>query len=387
MAPKMVMKAKQVMKAMKVMKSKKVMKSQGLTKPMKALTAQEKDQNQLTEACLLKMRNASNQKIEGFIQGLNDKESMSLWKKYEKKRAVEGTQAEYREAVSGDGKIEKSRQGLKVFIKTGTTKSAEHRNLMASLTNRVTHSVEEEWLSMTEATAKYGKQELRARVLCGTILVRSCPDDPRFAEFRAVKQKSKDEVIAARGQTYDSKVAVDKQQMLDFMKCIRNNPNQSLEIDMEDKDEDQPLTVAKHFLNLGNKAKANENTLALTDGPLSIADQDPEAYIKNLETASALHDSAGAEKCSSSLATAKRTIEDLKTKAESVQPESGPDAKKFKAVVKKLKAHFKVITELSKGKQGKGKKAEDKQLKAGVVKKVLKNAMKDYKSAQKLINS
>ena len=387
MAPKMVMKAKQIMKAMKVMKSKKVMKSQQLTKAMKAPSSKEKEENKLTEACLLKLQGASSQKIEGFLTGLNDKESMSLWKKYEKKRHVEGTQEEYDQAVSGAGKREKSRQGLKVFLKSGTTKSAEHRSLMASLSNKVTNSVEEEWLSLAEAQAKWGRKELGARILTGTILVRHCPDDPRFPEFKAVKHKKKDEVISTIDHKYDSRGAVDKQQVMDFMKCLKNNPNQTLDIDMEDKEQDQPLDVAKHFLNLGNKAKAHGEPLPLQDGPLSLEDQDPEAYINALETASALNDSAGAAKCGSALQTAKTSLENLISQAESVKPESGPGAKKFQDVIKKLKVHFKVIDQLSKGKKGNGKKAKDKQVKAGVVKKVLKNAMKDCKSAQKMINS
>ena len=93
MAPKMVMKAKQVMKAMKVMKAKKVMKSLNVTKATNAGSAKGQEMNKLSEACLLKLQGASSQKIEGFLNGLNDKESMSLWKKYEKKRHVEGTQA------------------------------------------------------------------------------------------------------------------------------------------------------------------------------------------------------------------------------------------------------------------------------------------------------
>ena len=384
MAPKMVMKAKQVMKAMKVMKAKKVMKSLTGMKATHAASAKGQEMNKLSEACLLKLQGASSQKIEGFLNGLNDKESMSLWKKYEKKRHVEGTQGDYEQAVAGAGKRDKSRQSLKVFIKTGSTKSAEHRSLMASLTNTTTHSYEQEWLSPNEALSKWGKRELQARVLAGTITCRNCPDDPRFPEFRAVKEKKEDKIIDRTSHTYESRGAADKQQMMDFFRCIKNNPGQKLDFQLEDSSEaDQPLAVAKQFLNL----KGQNPQFALQDGQLAVEDQTPEAYIEALETASALNDSAGAEKCASSLETAKTSLEQLVTQVESVQPQSGQGAKKFKDVVKKLKGHFQVIEKMSEKKHGKKGGKKGKKFTAGVVKKALKAAMKDCKSAQKLINS
>ena len=149
------------------------------------------------------------------------------------------------------------------------------------------------------------------------------------------------------------------------------------------------MNVAKHFLNLKDD---ETEQLALQNGQLAIADvTTPEAYIDALETASALNDTAGSEKCASSLETAQTSVDNVMAQVEAVQPQSGAGAKKFKDVVKALKMHSNVIQKMSeqlkeKGKKGKkGKKGNN--VNPGVVKRALKAAKKDCKTAQKLINS
>ena len=336
------------------------------------------DENQtITEAALLQLQGAPDAKIDKWVKNLNSNNSMTMWKKYEKQRHMDGTQKEYEVATAGAGKRSKAHQLLRIFIKTGSTKSQEHRRLCASLTNSVEHSVEEEWLSQHEAVAKWGIQELRHRVIAGTIKVRQCPDDPRFGEFKAVKEKKKDSTVAVHSVGIESRGGSDKDALMKFMQSIKTTPNQKMQIEMEEDpiDADTPDAWSKKISPKGLKDKP---LLSLTDQLEVNEQEDPEDVIEALETQSALRDNAGAAKCKGALATAKSSLETMLTQTESVAPESGPDAKKYKAIIKSLKQHQKVIDQLSK------KKTSPK---AGVVKKALKAAVKECKTAQKLMNS
>ena len=101
---------------------KKPMKKPAAANPSKATGLA--DISQLT---LMKLKGKSEEEIKDYISGLENGKQQLLWKKYESMRKMQGTDAEYKAATSGTGQIMKKNKALIVWLKTGDTKSKEHR--------------------------------------------------------------------------------------------------------------------------------------------------------------------------------------------------------------------------------------------------------------------
>jgi hypothetical protein len=64
-----------------------------------------KETDVLTEAALAKLENASDDKVETFLNKLGDKDQQRLWKRFESNRKMENTDDDYKAIASGSGKI------------------------------------------------------------------------------------------------------------------------------------------------------------------------------------------------------------------------------------------------------------------------------------------
>ena len=126
-SPTKVMKAV-AMKAMKATPMKAMKATPGDNKPGK-LGAKDKDMKALTEGALLRVRGASDDAIERWINSLSDSKQQLLWKKYEHARKSEHTQEQYQNATQGAGQLQKKRSLLRIWLRTGSSKSQEHENL------------------------------------------------------------------------------------------------------------------------------------------------------------------------------------------------------------------------------------------------------------------
>ena len=164
--------------APKASKVKKVVAKKPATKPVDQGGA-------LTEFALKRLEGQSDRKVEEFLDDLEDKEQMRLWKKFESTRKEEGTHDEWKMVTSGAGKHKTSRAMLKVFIQAGlTTKSPLYQDAFAKVSTKLSAGTTKKWQPLHYMLQhKYGIRELKARVLAGTIAIRACPDDARFPEF------------------------------------------------------------------------------------------------------------------------------------------------------------------------------------------------------------
>ena len=147
----------------------------------------------LTELALSKLENASEGRVESFLDGLNGQESQQLWKKFERNRLEEGADNEsWRKLTNGPGRNKNSRNLLKVWLQGGlTTNSKIYQESSLRLESTKTRGQAEQWQPLHYIlTHKYGPKELKARVQAGTIAIRQNPEDPRFPEFQEVTEFS-----------------------------------------------------------------------------------------------------------------------------------------------------------------------------------------------------
>ncbi len=123
--------------------------------------------------------------MEEFLDELQDKEQVRLWKKFEATRKEEGSQDEREMVTGGAGKVKTSRSLLKVFIQAGlTTKSPLYQDAFAKVSTKLSAGKTKVWQPLHYMLQhKFGLKELKARVLAGTIAIRACPEDSRFPEF------------------------------------------------------------------------------------------------------------------------------------------------------------------------------------------------------------
>ena len=176
--------APKLSKAMKVMKVVKDVPMKELMKKPAAKSAVDQG-GALTEFALKRLEGGSEGKVEEFLNGLQDKEQMRLWKKFEATRKEEGVQDQWKTVTGGAGKNKTSRSLLKVFIQSGlTTKSPLYQDAFAKVSTKLSAGQTKVWQPLHYMLQhKFGLKELKARVLAGTIAIRACPDDPRFPEF------------------------------------------------------------------------------------------------------------------------------------------------------------------------------------------------------------
>ena len=152
---------------------------------MKKPAKKEDEKTALTSFALGKLGGCSDKKVEDFLETLDDKEQMRLWKTFERNRELEGENVPYKKVTSGMGKISKSRQLLKIWIQSGgTTRNALYQEAFMDISSSHEKGRTEIWQPLHYMlNHKFGMKELKARVLSGSIAIRANPKDPRFAEF------------------------------------------------------------------------------------------------------------------------------------------------------------------------------------------------------------
>lgn len=334
-----------------------------MKKPSSKATGQQMH-SQLTEAALAKLEGASDAKIEEFLLKLSDKEQMSLWKKFEHQRKIDGTDEQYRSAVHGVGMKKKSNTCLKLYLKTGgNTKHHSYQQHVTSVGHTKELEQKDAWQPLNFMIQRYGAQELKARVLAGTIECRKNPVDPRFPEFRdrvesqARKLVKEDRTGVTHGGKVDTKA---------FHTLANTAPDQLMALTFGDE-EAEPETaesLAKSFLG-GKSSKCKINVFG--SKPSFLDSEDPaeeDQFFKDLETASAMEDTTP-------LSVAALKLLQVKTICMSLQEEikllmtGNPSFKKTGA------GHLKVLKDQVSVLEQSEKKIKAKSIKAGVLKKVL----------------
>ena len=187
------------MKTMKAksMKTSKVKTIAANTKNLMKRPAKKGDEaTALTEFALQKLGGASDNKVEAFLENLDDKEQMRLWKSFERNRQEEGENEIYKTTTCGTGKNRVSRALLKVWIQSGaTTKNPVCQDAFLNISSKHEKGKTEVWQPLHYMlNHKFGMRELKARVISGSIEIRANPHDHRFPEFCEVTEYSKKSV-------------------------------------------------------------------------------------------------------------------------------------------------------------------------------------------------
>lgn len=314
----------------------------------------------LTEATLAKLEGASNDKIEQFLVKLSDKEQMCLWKKFESQRKQDGTDGQYRTAVSGCGMKKKSLTCLKAYLKTGgNTKDALFQDLVTKVYATKAHEEKEVRQPLNYMLQRYGMKELKARVLAGTIDCRKNPYDPRFPEFRELLESSSRKITHENSsQVKTTKKASSK----DFYALANMDLQelQTLQFADEDDDPETSDAVVKSCFGKGPGSACKD--LPVKDEPEK--DGDGDQFFKDLETASAVEDATPMSVATLKFLQVKTICQTLYEDLTQIEN----DVPKYKTTAKKYKADIKdQMQKLDAGE----KHIKAKTLKAGVLKKML----------------
>jgi len=316
---------------------------------------------QLTDAALAKLEGASDSKIEEFLLKLSDKEQMCLWKKFESQRRQDGTDEQYRQAVSGAGMKKKAGNCLKVYLKAGgTTKDSTFQDLVTRVYSTKNFEEKSVWQPGNYMLQKFGMKELKARVLAGTIECRKNPHDPRFPEFRELLESS------ARKITHENTSQTKTQKKVsasDFLALSNMDLQgmQHLEFSADAEEGDTESMVNSFF---GKGAAKDLPIVKKNTKDIVDDDEGNDVFLKDLETASAVQDTTP-------LPVATLKLLQVKTLAQTVIGELealANDQPKYKASVAKYKSELKSIMQKIAACE---KNLKSKTMKAGVLKKVL----------------
>ena len=146
-----------------------------------------KDENEsieLSPEVLLNLQNAEEEDVEKFWLKLSTRQQQLLWKKFQKQRQEEGTEAAYKQATCGAGMKAKAKGLVKLWLKHGSTKHPAFETHLVELRSTESHVAKEKWVPLETIKQKYGIMELKARCLGGSIKIRKSASDPRFPEFQ-----------------------------------------------------------------------------------------------------------------------------------------------------------------------------------------------------------
>ncbi|CAK9046168.1 Uncharacterized protein SCF082_LOCUS26012 [Durusdinium trenchii] len=243
----------------------------------------------LTPEVLSKLQHAEDSELEAFWNKCSTRQQQCLWKKFEKQRKEEGTEAAYRDAVRGSGMRKKSAGLMKVWLKHQSTKHPVMVQQLTELRSVESFTTKETWVPLETIKQKYGPAELKARVAGGSVLVRKSPSDPRFPEFQDLSEErvQKTEKTKLKQGKLDAKATWD-----DFKQLADMEVTGQIELDF-----------------IGSDASASEAEEGLDAKALALTYMDPKdksakqalkveqekKALESFETASAMADESSAK--------------------------------------------------------------------------------------------
>ena len=141
---------------------------------------------------------------------------MRLWKQFEASRKSNNQEETFKELTSGSGSLAKKKELLRSWVLDGGKPAKHFKECCQSFKLSQGHSLEGAWLSKKQALDAIGPEELKARVMAGTIQTRRNKQDSRFWEFRI--QTEKDNLTTAKEihSRMKSDVAAQKEEVLQF---------------------------------------------------------------------------------------------------------------------------------------------------------------------------
>ena len=336
----------------------------------------------LNQAALLRLEGASDTRIVKWMEDMNDKEGQRLWKNFEQRRLEQGTDKEYRAVTAGPGGKKTARNLLKVYIKGGcSTKSEPFQNVMESIKKMKSSGVTTKWKPLHYMLSQmYGVKELKARCLAGTILVRACPDDPRFPEFAEKVDYSKEETQRVSGVNYKNKAKADWDSFHSLVKIDESNVGKMVfQRGIQDEDDD-PLKA------LGWK-NPKDGASGAFDPPVpqkrreeTHAESTSSQCLALLENSNALADKGDDKSLRQAIAKAISSIQQLLGHAAEAKEDDRTDknrSNKLGMAIGELKKTLKLVEKTA---------SKSKTLKKSTVKSVIKKAAAVAKKHAKIIS-
>ena len=318
----------------------------------------------LTEAAIAKLEGASDDKIEEFLVKLSDKEQMSLWKKFEHQRKQDGTDDQYRKAVSGCGMKKKANHCLKVYLKTGgNTKDVLFQDLVTKVYSSTALQEKNTWQPLNYMLQRYGMKELKARVLAGTIDCRPNPHDPRFPEFKELLESSSRNITQENTTQVKGTRKATSQEFF-ALANMKMDGMQSIDFASEAEVPDTTESLMKSFLGRNNSSPLPSLPTSGKQPKFDADDEGQDQFFKDLETASAVEDATPMSVATLKLLQLKTifaAMEDELAELGKMKPQHKEAVKKYKS---EIKDQCQKIASCE-------KQLKAKSIKAGVMKKVV----------------
>ena len=318
----------------------------------------------LTEAAIAKLEGASDDKIEEFLVKLSDKEQMSLWKKFEHQRKQDGTDDQYRKAVSGCGMKKKANHCLKVYLKTGgNTKDVLFQDLVTKVYSSTALQEKNTWQPLNYMLQRYGMKELKARVLAGTIDCRQNPHDSRFPEFRELLESSSRNITQENTTQVKGTRKATSQEFF-ALANMKLDGMQSIDFASEAEVPDTTESLMKSFLGKNNSSPLPSLPTSGKQPKFDADDEGQDQFFKDLETASAVEDATPMSVATLKLLQLKTifaAMEDELAELGKMKPQHKEAVKKYKS---EIKDQCQKIASCE-------KQLKAKSIKAGVMKKVV----------------
>ena len=318
----------------------------------------------LTEAAIAKLQGASDDKIEEFLVKLSDKEQMSLWKKFEHQRKQDGTDDQYRKAVSGCGMKKKANHCLKVYLKTGgNTKDVLFQDLVTKVYSSIALQEKNTWQPLNYMLQRYGMKELKARVLAGTIDCIPNPHDPRFPEFKELLESSSRNITQENTTQVKGTRKATSQEFF-ALANMKLDGMQSIDFGSEAEVPDTTESLMKSFLGRNNSSPLPSLPTSGKQPKFDADDEGQDQFFKDLETASAVEDATPMSVATLKLLQLKTifaAMEDELAELGKMKPQHKEAVKKYKS---EIKDQCQKIASCE-------KQLKAKSIKAGVMKKVV----------------
>ena len=141
---------------------------------------------------------------------------MRLWKQFEASRKSNNQEETFKELTSGSGSLAKKKELLRSWVLDGGKPAKHFKECCHSFKLSQGHSLEGAWLSKKQALDAIGPEELKARVMAGTIQTRRNKQDSRFWEFRIQTEKDNLTTTKEIHSRMKSDVAAQKEEVLQF---------------------------------------------------------------------------------------------------------------------------------------------------------------------------
>ncbi len=189
MSPKPTMKGKMVKAAAKKMaaKAKAKVKTAVLNqKNLKALEQPDGNSRQVLQLKLeeFKKKAGGVQEFDSFMDSLNSKQAMLLWKDFERNRqAVPAARSQWSDVTStaagSTGLHKRKRALLHTYVKSGMKCDSNYLTMATQHVESYSQEITKKWLPWKTIEAKYGEEEALSHIRVGAIKKKRNPQNPK----------------------------------------------------------------------------------------------------------------------------------------------------------------------------------------------------------------